>query len=117
MFSNLLVREEKPVPEKDLEAKLIRHIEDFLLELGCGFMFAGSRQHVTLGNRHYFADMVFYNKILKAYDLIDLKIGLPEPTHIGQMKMTQAAIIYCFWRSPFFYPIFNWTDSCLKKFM
>jgi hypothetical protein len=73
--------------EKDLEAKLIRHIEDFLLELGRGFMFVGSQQRVTLGNRHYYVDMVFYNKILKAYVLIDLKIGQLEPEHIGQMNM------------------------------
>lgn len=87
VFEFLGAREEKPILEKDLEAKLIRHIEDFLLELGRGFMFVGSQQRVTLGNRHYYVDMVFYNKILKAYVLIDLKIGQLEPEHIGQMNM------------------------------
>lgn len=87
VFEFLSTREEKPMLEKDLEAKLIRHIEDFLLELGRGFMFVGSQQRVTLGNRHYYVDMVFYNKILKAYVLIDLKIGQLEPEHIGQMNM------------------------------
>ena len=87
VFEFLGTREEKPMLEKDLEAKLIRHIEDFLLELGRGFMFVGSQQRVTLGNRHYYVDMVFYNKILKAYVLIDLKIGQLEPEHIGQMNM------------------------------
>lgn len=87
VFEFIGAREEKPVLEKDLEAKLIRHLEDFLLELGRGFMFVGSQQRVTLGNRHYYVDMVFYNKILKAYVLIDLKIGQLEPEHIGQMNM------------------------------
>lgn len=87
VFEFLGAREEKPMLERDLEAKLIRHIEVFLLELGRGFMFVGSQQRVTLGNRHYYVDMVFYNKILKAYVLIDLKIGQLQPEHIGQMNM------------------------------
>jgi predicted nuclease of restriction endonuclease-like (RecB) superfamily len=87
VFEFLGAREEKPMLEKDLELKLIRHIEDFLLELGRGFMFVGSQQRVTLGNTHYYVDMVFYNKILKAYVLIDLKTGQLKPEHIGQMNM------------------------------
>jgi hypothetical protein len=73
--------------ENDLELKLIRHIEDFLLELSRGFMFAGSQQRITLGNTHYYVDMVFYNKILKAYVLIDLKTVQLKPEHIVQMNM------------------------------
>ena len=86
VFEFLGVRENKPMLEKDLEAKLIRHIEDFLLELGRGFMFVGSQQRVTLGNNHYYVDMVFYNKILKAYVLIDLKRGGLQIEHAGQMN-------------------------------
>ena len=56
--------------ESDLEKALIAHIEKFLLELGKGFMYVGSQQRVTLGNTHYYVDMVFYNKILKSYVLI-----------------------------------------------
>jgi hypothetical protein len=69
-----------------LEAKLIRHIEDFLLELGRGFMFVGSQQRVTIGNTHYYVDMVFYNKILKAYVLIDLKMNDLRIEYAGQMN-------------------------------
>jgi len=76
----------KPLKEKDLERKLIEHIEDFLLELGRGFMFVGSQQRITINNVHYAVDMVFYNKILKAYVLIDLKIGQFRPEHAGQMN-------------------------------
>jgi predicted nuclease of restriction endonuclease-like (RecB) superfamily len=86
VFEFLGVREEKPIFEKELEAKLIRHIEDFLLELGRGFMYVGSQQRVTLGAVHYYVDMVFYNKILKAYVLIDLKIGELRIEHAGQMN-------------------------------
>jgi predicted nuclease of restriction endonuclease-like (RecB) superfamily len=86
VFEFIGTREEKPVLEKDLEAKLIRHIEDFLLELGRGFMYVGSQQRVTIGNIHYHVDMVFYNKILKAYVLIDLKMSALRPEHAGQMN-------------------------------
>lgn len=81
------IPEDKPFLEKELEARLIRQIEDFLLELGKGFMYVGSQQRVTLANKHYYVDMVFYNKILQAYVLIDLKTGRLEPDHIGKMNM------------------------------
>lgn len=72
--------------ESSLEEKLLEHIEDFLLELGRGFMFVGTQQRVTINNIHYAVDMVFYNKILKAYVLIDLKIGRFRLEHAGQMN-------------------------------
>ena len=75
VFGFLGVKENKPILEKDLEQKLVKHIEEFLLELGKGFMFVGTQQRITLGNTHYYVDMVFYNKILKCYVLIDLKVG------------------------------------------
>jgi len=87
VFEFLGIPEEKPLLEKELECRLIRQIEDFLLELGKGFMFVGSQQRVTLGNKHYYVDMVFYNKILHAYVLIDLKSGRLDPEHIGKMNM------------------------------
>ena len=76
----------KPLRERELEKKLVERIEDFLLELGRGFSFVGTQQRVTIGNIHYFVDMVFYNKILKAYVLIDLKIGEFRLENAGQMN-------------------------------
>lgn len=73
VFEFLGIPENKPIFEKDLEAKLVRHIEDFLLELGRGFMFVGTQQRITINNTHYYVDMVFYNKILQCYILIELK--------------------------------------------
>jgi predicted nuclease of restriction endonuclease-like (RecB) superfamily len=86
VFEFIGARENKPVLESDLEARLIRHLEDFLLELGRGFMYVGKQQRVTIGNIHYHVDMVFYNKILKAYVLIDLKMGGLTPEQAGQMN-------------------------------
>jgi len=83
----LSLPENKPLKERDLESKLIRHIEMFLLELGKGFMYVGSQQRITLSNTNYYVDMVFYNKILKAYILIDLKRRKLKPADSGQMNM------------------------------
>lgn len=87
VFEFLDIKEPKPILEKYLEKKLIKHMEKFLLELGKGFMFVGTQQRITLGNTHYYVDMVFYNKILKCYVLIDLKIGKMKPEYAGQMNM------------------------------
>lgn len=87
VFEFLGLPENKPILEKDLEYKLIRHIEDFLLELGRGFMFVGYQQRITLNNTNYYLDVVFYNKTLRAYVLIDLKMGKLKPENIGQMNM------------------------------
>lgn len=87
VFEFLGIEEQKPLLEKDLEYKLIRHIEDFLLELGKGFMFVGSQQRITLNNTDYYVDMVFYNKFLKSYVLIDLKMNKLKAENLGQMNM------------------------------
>ena len=87
IFEFLGVKENKPILEKDLEKHLINHIEDFLLELGKGFMYLGSQQRIPIEMSNYYVDMVFYNKILKAYVLIDLKMGEMKPEYVGQMNM------------------------------
>jgi predicted nuclease of restriction endonuclease-like (RecB) superfamily len=86
VFEFLGIPENKPLLEKDLEGKLIRHIEDFLLELGKGFMFVGSQQRITINNTHYYVDMVFYNKILKSYILIELKTTKLNIADGGQLN-------------------------------
>lgn len=87
VFEFLGISEQKPILEKDLEYKLIKHIEDFLLELGKGFMFVGSQQRITLNNIDYYVDMVFYNKFLKSYVLIDLKMSGLRAENLGQMNL------------------------------
>lgn len=86
VFEFLGIPENKPILEKDLETKLIRHIEDFLLELGKGFMFVGSQQRITINNTHYYVDMVFYNKILRCYILIELKTTKLNISDGGQLN-------------------------------
>jgi len=87
VFEFLGIKENKPMLEKDLEYKLIKHIEYFLLELGKGFMFVGSQQRITLNNIDYYVDMVFYNKFLKSYVLIDLKMDKLKAENLGQMNL------------------------------
>lgn len=87
VFEFLGLPEDKPVLESDLEEALVRQIEKFLLELGRGFMFVGTQQRVMLNNNHYYVDMVFYNKILRAYVLIELKTTKLTPEAAGQINM------------------------------
>lgn len=87
VFEFLGVPENKPILESDLEKALVVQIEKFLLELGRGFMFVGTQQRVTLNNTHHYVDMVFYNKILRAYVLIELKTKRLTPEAAGQLNM------------------------------
>jgi len=73
--------------ESELENKLIDKLETFLLELGKGYTFVGRQVRLTFDEKHFFVDLVFYNRILQCFVLVDLKIG--ELTHqdLGQMLM------------------------------
>lgn len=73
--------------ESELEARLIENLEQFLLELGKGFAFVGRQYKITLSNRHFFVDLVFYHRILKCFVLFDLKRGEVEHADIGQMNL------------------------------
>ena len=72
--------------EKELEQKIIDNLQEFLLELGKGFAFIGRQYRVTLNNKHYRIDLVFYHRILKCFIIIDLKINDVEHNDIGQMN-------------------------------
>ena len=61
--------------ESDLETAIINHIEKFIMELGKGFLFQGRQVRFTFDEEHFFVDLVFYNRLLKCFVLIDLKIG------------------------------------------
>jgi len=73
--------------EKDLEQNILKHLKEFLLELGRGFMFAGSQVRITLEEDHFYPDLVFYNRIAKCFVIIDLKIGKITHGDLGQMQM------------------------------
>ena len=87
VFEFLGIPVNKPLLESDLEASLVKQIENFLLELGRGFMFVGTQQRVPVGNTMRYVDMVFYNKILRAYVLIELKAKEFSPEVAGQLNM------------------------------
>lgn len=73
--------------EKDLEQALIDKLQHFLLELGKGFAFVARQQRITLDGRHFFIDLVFYNRLTRSFVLIDLKVGEIVHQDLGQMQM------------------------------
>jgi predicted nuclease of restriction endonuclease-like (RecB) superfamily len=73
--------------ESKLEQEIINKIEDFLLELGKGFSFVGRQKRFSFDEEHFFVDLVFYNRLLRCFVLIDLKIGKLKHQDLGQMQM------------------------------
>lgn len=73
--------------ESELEQKLIDKLEYFLLELGTGFTFVARQKRISFDEKHFRIDLVFYNRILNCFVLIDLKIGELKHQDIGQMQM------------------------------
>jgi len=84
-FLNL--KEDDSYSEKDFETKIIDKLQDFLLELGRGFTFVQRQMRLSFNEQHYYADLVFYNRLLKCFVVIDLKIGKIQHQDIGQMQM------------------------------
>lgn len=83
----LKIPQSHKMTEKDLEQKIIDNLQFFLLELGKGFAFVARQYRVSLRNKHYSIDLVFYHRILKCFVLIDLKIRNVAHTDIGQMNL------------------------------
>ena len=75
------------VTEKQLEQKIIDNLQMFLLELGKGFAFVARQFRISLRNKHFYIDLVFYHRILKCFVLIDLKIKNVSHGDIGQMNL------------------------------
>jgi len=73
--------------ETDFERAIINKLEHFLLELGKGFLFEARQKRFTFDEEHFFVDLVFYNRLLRSYVLIDLKIGKLTHQDLGQMQM------------------------------
>lgn len=81
------LKEAPHLSESDLESALLEHLQEFLLELGRGFSFVSRQQRITLDGDHFYIDLVFYNRLLKCFVLIDLKIGKLTHQDIGQMQL------------------------------
>ncbi|NOY57351.1 MAG: DUF1016 domain-containing protein [Calditrichaeota bacterium] len=87
VFEFLDIPEDTALSETELERKLLSRLSQFILELGKGFAFVSRQYRITLNNKHYKVDLVFYHRILKCFVLIDLKIGTVNHQDIGQMNM------------------------------
>lgn len=81
------LKEEKAYSENDLEKAIIDKLEHFLLEMGKGFLFAGRQIRISFEEEHFFIDLVLYNRLLKCFVLLDLKIGKLKHQDLGQMQM------------------------------
>ncbi len=80
--------EEKPsYSESDLESALIDKLQKFLLELGKGYLFEARQKRFTFNEDNYYVDLVFYNRLLRCYVLIDLKVDKLTHQDLGQMQM------------------------------
>jgi predicted nuclease of restriction endonuclease-like (RecB) superfamily len=73
--------------ERDIETAIIDHLQEFLLELGKGFCFVARQKRISVDGDHFFVDLVFYNRLLKAFVLADLKLGKLTHQDLGQMQM------------------------------
>ena len=81
------IKENAEYLESDLEKNILAHLKEFLLELGKGFTYIGNQVRLTLEEDHFYPDLVFYNRLLKCFVIIDLKMGKVTPQDIGQMQM------------------------------
>ena len=81
------IKENTDYLESDLEKNILEHLKDFLLELGKGFTFVGNQVRITIDSEHFYPDLVFYNRLLNCFVIIDLKIGKVTHQDIGQMQM------------------------------
>lgn len=86
MLEFLDIKENTSYLESDLE-KNLEHLKEFLLKLGKGFSYVGNRVRLTLEEDHFYLDLVFYNRILKCFVIIDLKIGKVTHQDSGQIQM------------------------------
>ena len=81
------IKENTDYLESDLEKNILEHLKEFLLELGKGFSYVGNQVRITLDEEHFYPDLVFYNRIIKCFVIIDIKIGKVTHQDIGQMQM------------------------------
>ena len=73
--------------ETDIESAIISRLQDFLLEMGKGFLFEARQKRFTFEERHFYIDLVLYNRLLQAYVLVDLKMDDLTHQDLGQMQM------------------------------
>jgi predicted nuclease of restriction endonuclease-like (RecB) superfamily len=83
---------EKPFHERELETGLLRHLQDFLVELGTGFAFVGRQVHMEVGDDDFYIDLLFYHLHLRCFIVIDLKVGKFKAEYAGKMNFYLNAV-------------------------
>ncbi|QOJ31139.1 MAG: DUF1016 domain-containing protein [Gammaproteobacteria bacterium] len=78
--------------ERAVEGALVRHVTEFLLELGAGFAFVGRQVLLDVGGDEFFIDLLFYHLKLRCYVVVDLKGGKFQPEHLGQLSFYLTAV-------------------------
>lgn len=78
--------------ERDIESALVKHVTEFLLELGAGFAFVGRQVLLDVGGDEFFIDLLFYHLKLRCYVVIELKAGKFKPEHLGQLGFYLTAV-------------------------
>jgi len=78
--------------EREIEHALVKHVTDFLLELGAGFAFVGRQVLLDVGGEEFFIDLLFYHLKLRCYVVIELKAGKFKPEHLGQLGFYLTAV-------------------------
>ncbi len=81
------LKRESSFYEKDMEGAILSHLQDFLLELGNGFSFVARQKRIHLEGDEFFADLVFYNRLMQCFVIIELKTTRLTHQHIGQLQM------------------------------
>lgn len=89
-FDFLCLRDE--AQEREIEHALVKHVTEFLLELGAGFAFVGRQVLLDVGGDEFFIDLLFYHLKLRCYVVIELKAGKFKPEHLGQLGFYMTAV-------------------------
>ncbi|KAB2926711.1 MAG: DUF1016 domain-containing protein [Candidatus Contendobacter sp.] len=82
----------KDAEERAIETALVRHITQFLIELGAGFAFVGRQVHIEVGGDDFFIDLLFYHLKLRCYVVVELKAGPFKPEHTGQLSFYLSVV-------------------------
>lgn len=78
--------------EREVEHALVKHVTEFLLELGAGFAFVGRQVMLNVGGDEFFIDLLFYHLKLRCYVVVELKGGKFKPEHLGQLGFYLTAV-------------------------
>ncbi|MBC7619260.1 MAG: DUF1016 domain-containing protein [Candidatus Saccharibacteria bacterium] len=82
----------KEADEREIESALVKHITQFLLELGAGFAFVGRQVHLEVGGDDFYIDLLFYHLKLRCYVVVELKADKFKPEHLGQLGFYLTAV-------------------------